>query len=87
MYTLGTHQIHTRYTLGHTREKACLGPEEFCVAKVPSFLMLFDASSDSDIPKNVPFTLVINTLLPWKCHPNKRSVPGLYLACTYGVYL
>ena len=23
----------------------------------------FDASSDSDIPKNVPFTLVINTLL------------------------
>ncbi len=23
----------------------------------------FDASADSDIPKNVPFTLVINTLL------------------------
>jgi hypothetical protein len=28
------------------------------------FQRLFDASSDSDIPKNVPFTLVINTLLP-----------------------
>jgi hypothetical protein len=27
------------------------------------FQRLFDASSDSDIPKNVPFTLVINTLL------------------------
>ncbi len=28
------------------------------------FQRLFDSSSDSDIPKNVPFTLVINTLLP-----------------------
>jgi hypothetical protein len=33
---------------------------------------LFDASSDSDIPKNVPFTFVINTLLNpsaivWEC--------------------
>ena len=28
---------------------------------------LFDASSDSDIPKNVPFTLVINTLLTHGC--------------------
>ena len=27
------------------------------------FQRLFDASTDSDIPKNVPFTLVINTLL------------------------
>ena len=27
------------------------------------FQRLFDASSDSDIPKNVPFTFVINTLL------------------------
>jgi hypothetical protein len=27
------------------------------------FQRLFDASPDSDIPKNVPFTLVINTLL------------------------
>jgi len=28
------------------------------------FQRLFDDSSDSDIPKNVPFTFVINTLLP-----------------------
>ena len=27
------------------------------------FQRLFDASSDSDIPKNVPFTFVMNTLI------------------------
>ena len=45
----------------------------------------FDASSDSDIPKYVPFTFVINTLIPPRSQP-KRSLGGARSAYLVDVF-
>ena len=48
-------------------------------------MCLFDASSDSDIPKNVPFTFVINTLIPLSCVPKTRELTSFRLPTAHSV--